>query len=324
MGKFSFKGRSWKQFLSDNKTVVVLLVLMVSMSFLSDRFLTWSNIITVLRQTSINAVIATGMTFAILIGGIDLSVGSVLALSGAIAASLIASGMNVFLVVILTLLIGLAVGLINGLLISKGRLQPFIATLGTMTLFRGLTLVYTQGRPISIYGDNIVNSVLFSKIGTGYFLGIPIPVYIMLVVFIISWFTLNHLKIGRYTYSLGSNEEATMYSGIKTDNIKFFVYGIAGVLAALAGIIVTARLGSAQPTAGTGYELNAIAAVVIGGTSMAGGVGTIFGTAIGAVIIGILDNALNMLQVSSYYQDVAKGVVILIAVLMDRKQRKSR
>ncbi|WP_409227092.1 ribose ABC transporter permease [Gudongella sp. SC589] len=322
MGKFSLKGRNWKQFLSDNKPVVVLLILVVTMSFLSDRFLTWSNIITVLRQTSINAVIATGMTFAILIGGIDLSVGSVLAITGAIAASLVASGMNIILVVILTLLIGLGIGLLNGLLISKGRLQPFIATLGTMTLLRGLTLVYTQGRPISIFGSD--TSAMFSKIGTGYFLGIPIPVYIMLVVFFISWYTLNHLKIGRYTYALGSNEEATMYSGIKTDNIKLFVYAVAGVLAALAGIIVTARLGSAQPTAGSGYELDAIAAVVIGGTSMAGGIGTIFGTAIGAMIIGILNNALNMLQVSSYYQDVAKGVVILIAVLLDRKQRKSR
>lgn len=322
MGKFSLKGKDWKQILSDNKPVIVLLLLIIAMSFLSDRFLTWSNIITVLRQTSINAVIATGMTFAILIGGIDLSVGSVLALSGAIAASLVASGMNIVLVIILTLLIGLAIGLVNGLLISKGRLQAFIATLGTMTLLRGLTLVYTQGRPISIFGSDA--SAMFSKIGTGYFLGIPIPVYIMLVVFFIAWYTLNHLKIGRYTYALGSNEEATMYSGIKTDNIKLFVYAVSGLLAALAGIIVTARLGSAQPTAGSGYELDAIAAVVIGGTSMAGGIGTIFGTAIGAIIIGILDNALNMLQVSSYYQDVAKGVVILVAVLLDRKQRKSR
>lgn len=322
MGKLSLKNKGWKKIISNNKPVIVLLVLLIAMSLLRDRFLTWSNIISVLRQTSINAVIATGMTFAILIGGIDLSVGSVLAISGAIAATLVASGMNIFLVILITLLIGLTIGLLNGLLISKGRLQPFIATLGTMTLLRGLTLVYTQGRPISIFGSD--TSTIFSKIGTGYFLKIPIPVYIMLVVFFIAWYTLNHLKIGRYTYALGSNEEATMYSGIKTDNIKLFVYAVSGVLAAIAGIIVTARLGSAQPTAGAGYELDAIAAVVIGGTSMAGGIGTIFGTAIGALIIGILNNALNMLQVSSYYQDVAKGIVILIAVLLDRKQRKSR
>ena len=322
MGKLSLKNKGWKKIISNNKPVIVLLVLLIAMSLLRDRFLTWSNIISVLRQTSINAVIATGMTFAILIGGIDLSVGSVLAISGAIAATLVASGMNIFLVILIALLIGLTIGLLNGLLISKGRLQPFIATLGTMTLLRGLTLVYTQGRPISIFGSD--TSTIFSKIGTGYFLKIPIPVYIMLVVFFIAWYTLNHLKIGRYTYALGSNEEATMYSGIKTDNIKLFVYAVSGVLAAIAGIIVTARLGSAQPTAGAGYELDAIAAVVIGGTSMAGGIGTIFGTAIGALIIGILNNALNMLQVSSYYQDVAKGIVILIAVLLDRKQRKSR
>ena len=308
MGKLSLKNKGWKKIISNNKPVIVLLVLLIAMSLLRDRFLTWSNIISVLRQTSINAVIATGMTFAILIGGIDLSVGSVLAISGAIAATLVASGMNIFLVILIALLIGLTIGLLNGLLISKGRLQPFIATLGTMTLLRGLTLVYTQGRPISIFGSD--TSTIFSKIGTGYFLKIPIPVYIMLLVFFIAWYTLNHLKIGRYTYALGSNEEATMYSGIKTDNIKLFVYAVSGVLAAIAGIIVTARLGSAQPTAGAGYELDAIAAVVIGGTSMAGGIGTIFGTAIGALIIGILNNALNMLQVSSYYQDVAKGIVI--------------
>jgi ribose transport system permease protein len=292
------------------------------MSILNERFFTWSNMLTVLRQTSINAVIATGMTFAILIGGIDLSVGSVLAICGAIAATLISSGMNIILVIIITLSLGLGIGTVNGLFISKGRLQPFIATLGTMTLLRGFTLVFTQGKPISIFGSE--GSAIFSKIGTGYFLKIPIPVYIMIIVFIIAYYILRHMRIGRYTYSLGSNEEATMYSGIKTDNIKLFVYGISGLLAALAGIIVTARLGSAQPTAGVGYELDAIAAVVIGGTSMAGGIGTIFGTAVGALIIGILNNALNLLQVSSYYQDVAKGVVILIAVLLDRKQKSSR
>lgn len=320
--KLSLKEITWKEILSRNKPLIVLLVLCIAMSILNDRFWTWGNILTVLRQTSINAVIATGMTFAILIGGIDLSVGSVLAICGAIAATLISSGMDAILVVLITLMLGLGIGLVNGLLISKGRLQPFIATLGTMTLLRGFTLVYTQGKPISTGGA--ADSLVFSKIGTGYLFHIPIPIYIMLFVFIIAYYILRHLRMGRYIYSLGSNEEATMYSGIKTDNIKLFVYGAAGLLAALAGIIVTARLGSAQPTAGVGYELDAIAAVVLGGTSMAGGVGTIFGTAIGALIIGLLNNALNLLQVPSYYQDVAKGVVILIAVLLDRKQKASR
>lgn len=322
MTKLSFNHKSIKEIAQRNKPLIVLLVLCVIMSILNDRFWTWGNIITVLRQTSINAVIATGMTFAILIGGIDLSVGSVLAICGAIAATLISSGMDAALAVLITLLLGLGIGLVNGLLISKGRLQPFIATLGTMTLLRGFTLVYTQGKPISANGA--ADSAVFSKIGTGYFLHIPIPIYIMILVFIIAYYILRHLRMGRYIYSLGSNEEATMYSAIKTDNIKLFVYGSAGLLAALAGIIVTARLGSAQPTAGVGYELDAIAAVVLGGTSMSGGVGTISGTVIGALIIGLLNNALNLLQVPSYYQDVAKGVVILIAVLLDRKQKASR
>lgn len=292
------------------------------MAFLSDSFFTWRNILTVLRQTSINAVIATGMTLAILIGGIDLSVGSVLAICGAVMASLIASGTDLILAILITLFLGLAVGIINGLLISKGRLQPFIATLGTMTLLRGFTLVYTQGKPIGTSGGT--DSLMFGKIGSGYILGLPIPVYIMIIVFIIAYYILRHLRMGRYVYALGSNEEATIYSGIKADKVKLFVYGASGLLAALAGIIVTARLGTASPTAGEGYELDAIAAVVLGGTSMSGGVGTIGGTAIGALIIGILSNALNLLQVPSYYQNVAKGAVILFAVLLDRKQKSAR
>lgn len=322
MKKLSFSSKSIKEILMRNKPLIVLLILCVIMSLMNDRFWTWGNIITVLRQTSINAVIAAGMTFAILIGGIDLSVGSVFAICGAIAATLIASGMDVVLVILITLLLGLGIGLVNGLLISKGRLQPFIATLGTMTLLRGFTLVYTQGKPISARGG--ADSLIFSKIGTGYILNIPIPIYIMILVFIIAYYILRHLRMGRYIYSLGSNEEATMYSAIKIDNVKLFVYGASGLLAALAGIILTSRLGSAQPTAGAGYELDAIAAVVLGGTSMSGGIGTISGTVIGALIIGLLNNALNLLQVPSYYQDVAKGVVILIAVLLDRKQKASR
>lgn len=311
-----------KGIIQKNKPLVVLVILCIIMACLSDNFFTWRNIVTVLRQTSINAVIATGMTFAILIGGIDLSVGSVLAICGAIMANLIVSGMDLILAILITLLLGLAIGIVNGLLISKGRLQPFIATLGTMTLLRGFTLVYTQGKPIGTSGGT--GSVIFGKIGSGYIFGLPIPVYIMIIVFVIAYYILRHLRTGRYVYALGSNEEATIYSGVKTDKVKLFVYGASGLLAALAGIIVTARLGTASPTAGEGYELDAIAAVVLGGTSMSGGVGTIGGTAIGALIIGILNNALNLLQVPSYYQNVAKGAVILFAVLLDRKQKSAR
>ncbi|MBP1924662.1 ribose transport system permease protein [Sedimentibacter acidaminivorans] len=277
---------------------------------------------TVLRQTSINAVIATGMTFAILIGGIDLSVGSVLGLCGAVAATMVSSGMNVVLAVLIALLLGTFIGYLNGSLITTGGLQPFIATLGTVTLLRGAILVFTQGRPIST--GKTPASEYFSEIGTGFIGPIPIPVYIMVLVFIVAYYILNHTRIGRYIYATGSNEEATMYSGIKTARVKRFVYAVSGMMAALAGILLTARLGSAQPTSGAGYELDAIAAVVLGGTSMVGGIGTIGGTAIGALIIGVLNNALNLMKVSSYYQDVAKGIVILIAVLLDRKQKSSR
>ena len=305
-----------------NKPLIVLLITSAIVAILNPRFLTWDNILTVLRQTSVNAVIATGMTFAILIGGIDLSVGSVLGFCGAIAAAMISSGINVFIVVIAALMLGSLIGLLNGTLITAGRLQPFIATLGTVTLLRGLILVFTQGRPISTGATETTKA--FGKIGSGFMGPVPVPVYIMIIIFLIAYYILNHTRIGRYIYAVGSNEEATIYSGINTNKVKLFVYSVSGMMSALAGILITARLGSAQPNAGTGYELDAIAAVVLGGTSMAGGIGTIAGTAIGALIIGVLNNALNLMQVSSYYQDVAKGIVILIAVLLDRKQKLSR
>lgn len=305
-----------------NKPLMVLLVTSIVISILEPRFLTTGNLMTILRQTSINAVIATGMTFVILVGGIDLSVGSVLGFTGAIAATMISGGTNIVVVILTVLILGTFIGFVNGSLITIGRLQPFIATLGTVTLLRGLLLVFSQGRPIGT--GNTEGSELFNAIGRGFFGPIPIPVYLMLFIFIIAYYMLNHTRMGRYIYSTGSNEEATMYSGIKTNRVKLFVYAASGMMASIAGVLITARLGSAQPTAGAGYELDAIAAVVLGGTSMAGGIGTITGTAIGALIIGVLNNALNIMQVSSYYQDVAKGIVILVAVLMDRKKKASR
>ena len=301
---------------------MVLLVTSVVISILEPRFLTTGNLVTILRQTSINAVIATGMTFVILVGGIDLSVGSVLGFTGAIAATMISGGTNIVVVILTVLILGTFIGLVNGTLITVGRLQPFIATLGTVTLLRGLLLVLSQGKPIGT--GTTAGSGLFNAIGRGFLGPVPIPVFLMLAIFLIAYYILNHTRIGRYIYSTGSNEEATMYSGIKTNRVKLFVYASSGMMASIAGILITARLGSAQPTAGAGYELDAIAAVVLGGTSMAGGIGTITGTAIGALIIGVLSNALNIMQVSSYYQDVAKGIVILIAVLMDRKKKASR
>jgi len=321
MSKTSAKNKNIniKDLLIEYKSLVGLLGLVIVVAILSPSFFTVANLLNVFRQTSINAVIAAGMTFVILTGGIDLSVGSILAFSGAVAASCLASGQSMIVTVILTLIIGAGVGLLNGIIISKGKLQPFIATLATMTILRGATLVFTDGKPISIGTSE--GAIAFGKIGGGTMLGIPTPVVIMILVFLICYYILHQTKIGRHTYALGGNEEATKLSGLNTDKIKIFVYTISGILSAIAGIIITARLFSAQPNAGSGYELDAIAAVVLGGTRLAGGKGKISGTIIGALIIGILSNALNLLNVSSYFQMIAKGVVILIAVLLDRKNK---
>jgi len=306
-----------KALLEEYKSLIGLVVLIGIVGVLSPSFFTVANLLNVLRQTSINGVIAAGMTFVILTGGIDLSVGSILGFSGAVAASCLASGQSMLVTIVLTLVIGSGVGLLNGIIIAKGKLQPFIVTLATMTILRGATLVFTDGKPISL--GTGTSAIAFSKIGGGTILGIPTPVVIMIFAFAICYYILTQTKMGRYTYALGGNEEATRLSGLNADRIKMFVYTISGLLASVAAIIITSRLFSAQPNAGDGYELDAIAAVVLGGTKLAGGKGKITGTIIGALIIGVLSNALNLLNVSSYFQMIAKGVVILIAVLLDRK-----
>ena len=278
--------------------------------------MTLSNITNVFTQVSTNAIIAVGMTFVILTGGIDLSVGSTVAISGAFAASIIKSTNNVFLAIIVAGIVGIVIGLINGLLISKGKLQAFIATLATMTIFRGVTLVFTNGTPISKLSESFVN------IGNGKLGFIPIPVVITVIVFIIAVYVLTQTRFGRYLYALGGNEDSARLSGINTNKIKTLVYVISGFASSIAGVIIASRIGSASPNAGTGFELDAIAAVVIGGTSLAGGEGRITGTLIGALIIGVLNNGLNLMNVSPFYQSIVKGLVILIAVLLDKKSRK--
>lgn len=301
-----------------NKPLIGLIIFAVIVSVLNPRFLTHANILNVLRQTSINSIIAIGMTLVILTGGIDLSVGSILAFCGAVMASLLNAGHNPILALIVTLALGLVFGFFNGFLVSKMKLQAFIVTLVTMTFLRGATLVFTEGKPITVDDGGF----LFENIGGGYLFDIPIPIYIMIALFVAGHYLLMHTKFGRYTYAIGGNEEATKLSGINVDKVKMWVYGLCGMLSALAGVILTSRLYSAQPTAGSGYELDAIAAVVLGGTSLAGGVGRVTGTALGALIIGVLGNALNLLNVSSYYQMMIKAIVILIAVLIDRKSNK--
>lgn len=311
---------SLKTWLIEQKSLIALLLLIVIVSIINPNFFTGDNLLNILRQTSVNAIIAVGMTLVILTAGIDLSVGSILALCGAFAATLISMELPVFVAISVALFGGTALGAISGAIIAKGKVQAFIATLVTMTLLRGATMVYTDGRPISTGFTDTAD--VFAWFGTGYVMGIPVPVWIMALVFLCAWYLLNHTRFGRYIYAIGGNESAARLSGVNVDRVKIGVYAVCGLLAALAAIIVTSRLSSAQPTAGTGYELDAIAAVVVGGTSLAGGRGRIMGTLIGALIIGFLNNALNLLDVSSYYQMIAKAIVILLAVLIDNIKAK--
>lgn len=295
--------------------VLALLIMMGIVSVMNTAFIHPTNLLNLLRQVSVNALIAFGMTFVIVTGGIDLSVGSTLALSSALTAGIIVSGVPPILAIIAGLLIGAFLGMLNGIVITKGKVAPFIATLATMTIYRGLTLVYTEGNPITGFGDGYA----FQFFGRGYLFGIPFPVILMTISFVVLFIQLHKMTFGRKTFAVGGNESASYVAGIKNDRIKIAVYSISGMMSALAGLILTSRLNSAQPTAGTTYELDAIAAVVIGGTSLAGGKGRIVGTLIGALIIGTLNNGLNLLGVSSFYQQVVRGTVIIIAVLLDRK-----
>lgn len=299
------------------QSVIMLVVFAGVIALLNDRFLTVPNLLNVFRQSSINAIIACGMTFVILTGGIDLAVGSVLAIASAVSASMLLAGFGILPTVAAALIIGGLSGALSGLIITKGKVQPFIATLVMMTFLRGATLVFTNGTPLTVGKAKAAEAFYF--LGNGNVLGIPLPILITVLVFGLAYYLLTQTRIGRYVYAVGGNEDASRLSGLNTDKVKLFVYTVSGVLAAVAGLIVTSRLSSAQPTAGTGYELDAIAAVVLGGTSLVGGKGKILGTVIGVLIIGILNNALNLMDISSYYQMIAKAAVILLAVLLDRK-----
>jgi ribose transport system permease protein len=311
------------------RPLLALMVLCVVLGLTTDRFFTAANGLNVLRQISVNICIATGMTLVILTAGIDLSVGSVLALCGAIAAGLITRGLSfpsldLFVgftmtgAVLSALLSGGLIGVFNGWMVTRFRVPPFVTTLAMLTIARGLTMLYTGGHPISQLGSG------FAWLGSGTMLGIPVPVWMALLVVLAAHVFTMHTRTGRYIYAIGGNEEAARLSGINIASVKRKVYAISGALAALGGLIVTARLDSAQPNAGTGYELDAIAAVVIGGTSLSGGRGSVAGTVMGAVIIGVLNNGLVLLNVSPFWQQVVKGSVILLAVIVDRmgSQRK--
>lgn len=320
--------KKYTRSLAQFQSLIALFVLCLVLSFLSDKFFTVDNAWNVMRQISVNICIATGMTLVVLTAGIDLSVGSVLALSGAVAAGLLKNGLefpsgNLYVgftmlgAVLVGLLVGSLSGLFNGWTITKFKVPPFVATLAVLTIARGLTMLWTKGFPISSLGQN------FDYIGTGWFLGIPLPVWISGIIVLIAVLLTKKTRFGRYVYAIGGNENAARLSGININRIKIAVYAIAGGLAAIGGIIVTSRLDSAQPNAGVTYELDAIAAVVIGGTSLSGGRGSIMGTVLGAIIIGVLNNGLVLLNVSPFWQQVVKGFVILLAVIIDKANSKS-
>jgi ribose transport system permease protein len=314
---------SFKNTLKRFQSLIALVVLCIVLSLLTDKFFTAANGINVLRQVAVNVCIATGMTLVVLTAGIDLSVGSVLALCGAVTAGLLKNGLAVpsadlfigfsLLGAILgALIIGGVLGWFNGFVITRFNVPPFVATLAMLTIARGFTMLYTGGHPISNLGAD------FAVIGAGSFLGIPVPVWIAVAVVLLALFITKQTKLGRYIYAIGGNETAAKLSGININKVKIIVYCLGAALAAIGGVIVTSRLDSAQPNAGISYELDAIAAVVIGGTSLNGGKGSVVGTVIGAVIIGILNNGLVLLNVSPFWQQVVKGGVILLAVVIDK------
>ena len=299
-------------------TLIGLFLLGALLSILSPFFLTSSNLLNVMEQTAINAVIAVGMTFVILSAGIDLSVGSIAALSGVVLANRLQAGWPLALAILAGLLTGALCGLFSGLLITRGKLPPFIATLGMMSVCRGAALLFTDGRPISGFDESL------RWLSTGRILGVPVPVLLTILLYGVAIVLLNRTRFGRYVYAIGGNEEATRLSGVAVGFHKTLVYILSGVTAALASVLLTARLNSAQPIAGMMYELDAIAAVVIGGTSLTGGLGTLGGTLIGALTMGVLRNGLNLLGISSFLQQIVIGLVIIAAVLMDSLVKSKR
>ncbi len=300
--------------------IIALIVICFVLSLLSDKFLQMKNAITILRTTSITAIVAYGMTFVIITGGIDLSVGSVMSLGGVLCSLLIArTGSGVVVSMLVGLLAGALVGLINGLCITKLRLAPFIVTLATSYVARGASYLLTNARPVSIKED------FFYQFGNGMIGNVfPYIIIYMLVVFAIFWTLLNRTKFGRRVYAIGGNEEAARFSGIKIDRVKMTTYVLSGVLAALAGIITCAKMYSGQPVIGEDAPMDAIAGIVLGGTSMSGGFGTLTGTIIGCIIIGVINNGMNLIGLNSFWQQVAKGLVILIAVYVDAMKKKGK
>lgn len=321
--------RITKDLLGRFQSLFALALMITALAILSDKFLTPENSWNILRQISVNLCLSIGMTLVILSGGIDLSVGAILALAGAVAAGLLKNGITLptmclrleFTVtgaVASGLVTGAAVGWANGFAITRFKLPPFVATLGMLSIARGLTMLWTGGFPLTQLGPR------FGFLGTGAWLGMPVPVWIMLTLTGVFIVVTQRTRFGRHLYAVGGNERAALLTGLRVNRIKIAVYTLAGALSGVAGLIITARLDSAQPNAGLGYELDSIAAVVIGGTSLSGGRGSITGTVLGCLIIGVLNNGLFLLNVSPFWQQVIKGLVILLAVAIDRANLRKR
>ncbi|MBM3869268.1 MAG: ABC transporter permease [Verrucomicrobia bacterium] len=295
----------------------VILLVGLGLTLTTDTFLSVANLTNVARQVSINGILAVGVTFVLLTAGVDLSLGSVVALSGVACATFAHPGEHpVVLPIAVGLLTGAACGLVNGVLVTRGGVAPFIVTLGMMTIARGLALIVSGGRPVANMSDELTALA-------GDFYGLPIPVLCFTGVALLAWFFLRHFRLGRHIYAVGGNEHAARAAGVPVERVKLFAYGLCGLLTGLAGVVLAARITTGQPNAGQAYELDAIAAVVIGGTSLAGGVGTITGTLLGVLLIGVINNGLDLQGVSSYYQAVIKGVIIVGAVWLDRRQARS-
>ena len=319
----------YSAFFARFRSLLALALMVLALSLLSDRFLTADNGWNILRQISVNLCLSIGMTLVILSGGIDLSVGAILAFAGAVAAGLLKHGLTLAAfgvmlqftttgAVLAGVLVGGALGWCNGATITRFQLPPFVATLGMFSIARGFTMLWTGGFPITDLGAS------FGQIGTGVLLGMPMPVWIMTVLVAIFVVVTRRTRFGRHLYAVGGNERAARLTGLHVNRIKVAVYTLAGALAGVAGLIVTSRLDSAQPNAGLGYELDSIAAVVIGGTSLSGGRGSVSGTVLGCLIIGVLNNGLFLLNVSPFWQQVVKGVVILLAVALDKLNARHR
>jgi len=309
--------RDWRGLIANYGIYIGFFGLIVALSLITDRFLTFRNLLNVAEQASLISIVGIGMTMVILMGEIDLSVGSIVALSGVVTGGSLTGGLGLPISLLIGLGTGLGLGLVNGIITVYGEIPSFIVTLGMLSVAKGLTLLYTGGKPVWGFGD------VFKFIGGGKLFGIPLPVIIAACLYLLALVILNFTQIGRYIYAIGGNQRAVRLAGVKVERLKMVVFGVSGFFAAISGIILASRLASAQPTAGSGWELDAIAAVVLGGTSLYGGEGQLAGTLVGALIFSVINNGMILTGIPTFFQYVVKGGIIILALLLDKKLRQS-